>query len=293
MYALTSNRRLLSELARGLPWLCTLLLLAAPIHGRGQCAPSPAYADHLKQLPTQVSGFTLFQQEGLTYLELGCYPEARSSFAKALANADAETGEVKENLTALANMFLDLTSAYEAWRAGSSSEAKSLFLRCSDESVPPEVSVQATFALAEMLLQSRDDATWNLVEPNLKRLDEAGFWQARRYRFLYGLNSDNSSQRIADLYQRLEEETPVQTRLENEVILAEVLRLVGRVSEAALLVTDMDREFGRKAISPDLRGQYVLVCAGIASVQARKGDLAAAARYNRYLAARGDMYAPQ
>jgi hypothetical protein len=193
----------------------------------------------------------------------------------------------------LAQKFLNLTSAYEALNAGHVSEAKSLLLKCSDEGLPPEISVQASFALAELLVQSPDDSVWASLEPDLRRLDATGLWQARRYRLIYGLTPQNADERIGWLSGSLAAATPVQTRLEDEIILAEVLRLAGRVSEAELFAKNIEFEVGRKAISPDLRAQYIRVCAGIASVQARTGDQAAQARYQLYLSALGRMYEAQ
>jgi hypothetical protein len=279
-----------------LPHLGCLVLISLAIFTAGgvrsfaQCVPPPAYSARLQQLNTQVSGFQLYIERGKTYLEIKCLAEARSSFESATTNADTENGEVKENLKALAQKFWDLTSAYEALNAGRIPEAKTLLLRSSDEALPPEISVQAGFALAELLVQSPDESLWAALEPNLKRLDEAGLWQARRYRLIYGLNAQNATDRIARLTGILANDTPVQTRLEDEIILAELLRLAGRTSDAELLAKNIEGEVGRKAISPDLRVQYIRVCAGIASVEARNGDRAAQVRYQIYLSAMGSMY---
>lgn len=290
MYDRISNRPRRLSRFRCLVLLPLAMYTAGGVTSPAQCVPPPAYSARLQQLDTQVSGFQLYIERGKAYLEIKCLGEARSSFESASANADAETGEVKENLKALAQKFLDLTSAYEALNAGRVPEAKTLLLKSSDEALPPEISVQAGFALAELLMQSPDDSLWAALEPNLKRLDEAGLWQARRYRLIYGLSPQNATERIARLTGILATDTPVQTRLEDEIILAELLRLAGRTSDAELLAKEIEYEVGRKAISPDLRVQYIRVCAGIASVEARNGDHAAQARYQIYLSAMGNMY---
>jgi hypothetical protein len=293
MYVQISNRQFhLSHFARTVFVFLAVVPVGA-LRVVAQCAPPPVYAARLQELQTQVSGFDLDEERGRVYLEIKCLSEARSSFEIASANADKEKGEVRENLKALAQKFLDLTSAYEALSAGHVSEAKALLVKCSDESLPPEISVQASYALAELLIQSPDDAVWSSLEPNLRRLDEIGLWQARRYRLVYGLTPQNADERISWLSGNLAAATPVQTRLEDEIILTEVLRLAGRVSEAELFSKDIEYEVGRKAISPDLRAQYIRVCAGIASVQARTGDPAAQVRYQLYLSALGRMYEAQ
>jgi hypothetical protein len=290
MYVQISNRPLRLSHFACLVFASLTIFAVGGIKSDAQCAPPPAYTARLQQLDTQVSGFQLYVERGKAYLEIKCLAEARSSFESASANADSEQGEVKENLKALARKFLDLTSSYEALNAGRIAEAKALLLKCSDEGIPPEISVQASFALAELLVQSPDDTLWPSLEPNMRRLDEAGLWQARRYRLIYGLTAQNATERIEQLTGALASDTPVQTRLEDEIILAELLRLAGRTSEAELFAKNIEFEVGHKAISPDLRVQYLRVCAGIASVEARNGDHAAQVRYQTYLSAMGNMY---
>jgi hypothetical protein len=255
-----------------------------------QCIPPPAYNTRLQQLDTEASGFFLYDERGQIYLALRCFDEARTSFETASANAENEKGDAKKNLKALAQKLLDLTSGYEALSAGRIAEAKTLLLKSSDEALPPEISVQASLSLAELLIQSPDEAVWSVLEPNLRRLDESGSWQARRYLLIYGLTAQNATERITWIADSLADDTPVQTRLEDEIILAELLRLAGRVREAQLLAANIEHDVGRKAISPDLRAQYIRVCAGITSVLARNGDETSRARYQVYLSALGQIY---
>src|ERR1700733_6549567 len=209
---ITSRLRRLSH-ANCLVFVSLTAFLVGALGAAAQCAPPPARAAQLQQLETRVRGFDLDEERGKVYLEIKCLSEARSAFESASKEADKERGEVRENLKALAQKFLDLTSAYEALNAGHVAEAKSLLLKSSDEGLPPEISVQASFALAELLVQSPDETIWSSLEPNLRRLDEAGLWQARRYRLIYGLTPQNADERIGWLFGSLAAATPVQTRL--------------------------------------------------------------------------------
>ena len=267
-----------------------LATVAASGHLFAECHPPPAYEARLQQLKTQVEGFPLAHMEGLAYLELKCWPEARASFAAALANANTQPGDDGLNRVAWAEALLDLTSGYEAWSSGDLNLAKAIFLRRSDEVNPSDVSSLANFALAELLLQSPDDAVWSKLELNLQILDGRGFWQARRYLLIYGLTASNCEERLNMLEKRLEGPSTVQDRLANQILLADILRRSNRVAEAALLVHDIERDVGRKAISPDLRAQYLRTCAAIASQQSRTGDQDAQKRYSIFASAFGALY---
>ena len=118
-------------------------------------------------------------------------------------------------------------------------------------------------------------------------------WIARRYRSLYGFASANAPARIALVEAILRKDLSSRERLENQVLLATLLRKDGRLTEAHLLTADIENQIGDEAVSPDLRAAYVRECAAIASEEARQGDLEATARYQRYLIALGEMYAPR
>src|ERR1700684_229654 len=172
MYVQISSRHLRLFHLACLMFVSLTVFLVGVLGAAAQCAPPPAYAARLQQLETQVRGFFLDEERGKIYLEIQCLSEARSAFESASEGANKERGEVRENLKALAQKFLDLTSAYEALNDGHLAEAKTLLLKSSDEGLPPEISVQASFALAELLIQSPDETLWASLEPNLRRLDE-------------------------------------------------------------------------------------------------------------------------
>jgi hypothetical protein len=268
-----------------------LAIVASCGHLFAECHPPPAYEARLQQLRTEAEGFPLAHMEGLAYLELKCWPEARAAFTAALAKAKTQPGDDGLSRVAWAEALLDLTSGYEAWSSGDLNLARAIFLRRSDEVNPSDVSSLANFALAELLLQSPDDAVWSRLELNLQILDGRGFWQARRYLLIYGLTPSNCKERIPLLEKRLKGPSAVQDTLANQILLADVLRLCDRGAEAALLVHDIDRDVGRKAISPDLRAQYLRTCAAIASQQSRSGDQDAQKQYSIFASALGALYA--
>jgi len=259
----------------------------------GQCQPSAPLAKALQALPSQAVGPALRRTQGLAYLDIHCTEEARAAFQQELDEASHVAPDQQAYQTNLAKILLDLTTAVADWHNGNLKDAKDLFTRLSDPGLPAFVNSRAIFALAELLTQSPDSSTWAQLEPKLKILDEErGLWIARRYRLMYGLTTDNNQTRIGLVETMLRKDLSSRERLENQIILATLMRKAGRLMEARLLTADIESDVGAEAVSPDLRVAYVRECAAIASEEARHGDTEAAARYQRYLLALGEMYAP-
>jgi hypothetical protein len=262
-------------------------IIAAP------CQPSAVMVRAFEALPSQTTGSTLHQREGLAYLDIRCLDEARAAFQQEILDAANLAPEMRESQRGMGQFLLDLTQAFVDWRNGDLNSARVSFLRLSDEAMPRVVNTRAIFALAELLLQAPDDSSWAKLDPKLKELDEnRKFWTARRYRLLYGFAQENAPARIAELEKILSQDLSTRERLENQVLLATLLRKAGRLMEARLLTAEIEDDVGNGAISPDLRAAYVRECAAIASEQARNGDTEAAARYQVYLHALGEMYDP-
>jgi hypothetical protein len=258
-----------------------------------QCQLPEPVAALLQGLPNQLAGPLLYRTEGLTYLDRHCLDEARNAFQQELVEASTIAANQQTSESAVVNFLLDLTKAYVDWQNGNLDQARTIFTALSDDSKPMIVNTRAIFALAEMLMQSPDSLAWVKLEPKLKILDEQGhIWIARRYRLLYGLTTDNAPARITSVENILAGDLPVIERLEDEIILATLLRKAGRLAEARILTADIETDVGNKVISPDLRVAYVRECAAIASDEARHGDSEAAVRYQKYLFALGEMYAP-
>jgi hypothetical protein len=259
----------------------------------GQCQPSAPMVKALQAIPTQTVGANVRETEGLAYLDIRCLDEAQAAFEQEIAESANSAPDKRESQRALGTLLLDLTKAFVDWKDGDLKTAKATFLRFSDEAMPTIVNTRAIFALSELLLQFPDPATWQKLEPKLKILDEQrNLWTARRYRLLYGITAENAPDRIEFLEKLLEQELSTRERIENQVILATLLRKAGRLTEARLLTAYIESSVGDEAIAPDLRATYVRECAAIASEQARQGDQQAAARYTAYLVALGEMYDP-
>jgi hypothetical protein len=60
-----------------------------------------------------------------------------------------------------------------------------------------------------------------------------------------------------------------------------------------LLTRDMEEDVGMKAVSVDLRAEYVRVCMTIAGRQVESGNTKAQVRLEKYQSALREMYAPQ
>jgi len=231
--------------------------------------------------------------QGLVYLDVGCLSEAQTMFEQSKSEAQGESDINRNAQQAWAEYLTDLTKGYEAWRNGNLTLAKTIFGRNADMARPQDVSTRAVFSLAELLMQNPDPEAWADLEPSLAFFDDHGFWQARRYRMVYGFTSANSDARIASMVRSLGENIAVQRQLEDQIILAELLGLVGRWTEAELMAHDIEESVGTKAISVDLRAQYVHVCSMITKQRAQSGDSVAQRHYEKYQSALGEMYAPQ
>lgn len=264
------------------------LFLAASVPGLPQCQLPEPIAKALTNAPNQMSGVVLERERGLTYLDLRCLDEARFAFQQALIDADKLPVDQE-----IIRFLLELTDAFSKWHQGDLTAAKQVLFPLSDFSMPRMVNVRAAFALAELLSQAPDPAMWSSFEPRLRMLDERGMWMARRYRLLYGLNMANSNERITALEAKLQQDLSIQERLQDQVILATLLRKGGRLTEAYLLTANIERDIGLYAISPDLRAAYVTECAAIASEQSRAGNHDATVRYQKYNALRGEIFAPK
>ena len=277
-------------------WVATLVLsyvLDSAAQTAPQCQLSPASAETLTAFSTQTKGSTLHRMQGLVYLEVGCFSEARALFEQSKNEALDETDISRDAQQAWAEYLIDLTQGYEAWKGGNIALAKTIFSRNADMARPQDVNTRAVFALAELLMQNPDPRAWKDLAPSLSYFVEHKFWQAKRYEMVYGFTSANAAARIASLERSLDQNLPVQQRLEDEIILEELLELAGRLTEAELLTHDIEKAVGTQAISPDLRAQYVRVRSAIEKKRADSGDPLAQSRYQKYQSALGEMYAPQ
>ena len=135
---------------------------------QGQCQPSAPLVKALQALPTQATGPALRRTEGLAYLDIHCFDEARAAFQKELDEASRIEPDKRASQTRLATILLDLTTAFEDWHNGDLKEAKDILISLSDPGMPTLVNTRAIFALAELLMQSPDPAAWSQLEPKLK-----------------------------------------------------------------------------------------------------------------------------
>jgi hypothetical protein len=260
---------------------------------QAKCQLSPAVAETLTSFSTQLSGSALHRKEGLLYLDVGCLADARNAFEESKDRAVDEPGFSRAAQQAWADYLLKLADGYEAWKKGDLSRAKSVFVESSDESVPQDANSRAIFALAEVLLQSPDAALWLDLEKKLAIFDERGFWQARRYRLVHGLTTASAPGKIEFLASRLKSDITIQERLEDQILLVEVLTASDHVSEAYLMTQNIERYVGSKIVSLELRVEYVRACITIAEKQVQSGNVQATERLTKYRAALGEMYAPQ
>ena len=271
----------------------SLLSLPCEAQSRPECQLSLNATENLKRMSATLRSAALFLMQGLVYLDSGCLVEADMAFErfkKESVDTDDLTAAAATNW---ANYLLDLSSGYRALKEENLSEAITIFLRCSDEALPSDVYTRAIFALSEVLVQHPDSHVWEILEPRLKLLDDLGYWRARRFRAIYQLTPANGLPQIRSLESRLEARISIQERLEDEIILAEVLDRAGRQSEAALVTQNIERDVGEKAMSRELRIQYVWVCHLIASHQSRTGDADQSQRIQRYQSALSELYASQ
>ena len=272
------------------PSLLVAFLLARAL-GAECSMPSPA-ADAIAKMPNALAGFALHRSQGLVYVNFGCLDEAHQSFEAALSDAGGEPDEDKQGTAQeWAQSLIDYTQALLDWHDGRAAQAKETLLRLSSPTEHPEVNSRAALALAQYLSDQPDDAVWNALRPALAVLGKNGFWEARFYLAIYGLNSGNAPARCAELEEELDDDLPVLQKLELEAILAEVFRRSGSRTQAKLLASQIEDEFGVKVLDPDLRLFFVRLCAGIWSVEARQGNPEGVLRYNDYLAAMNLMLA--
>jgi hypothetical protein len=244
-----------------------------------QCNIPPETQAALAQLPQRLRGFDLAEQQGVVYMDARCFDQARSYFHQALEELPAEglsDGQVRQQ--ALANSLLHLTDGYDAWGRGDLGAAKKIFDANSDESGPLVVNTRAIYALGELLLAEPDPELWEHLEPKLRIFEKNNFWRAHRCLLEYGLNPGNTVTRISSIEAILSSDVNVQTRLQNEIILAEILLRSDRLAEASVMTKDIERDVGRKAIDIDLRLGYLALCLAIAEKQSKNGDPEAAAR---------------
>jgi hypothetical protein len=72
--------------------------------------------------------------------------------------------------------------------------------------------------------------------------EKNNFWRAHRCLLEYGLNPGNTSTRISSIEAILSSDVNVQTRLQNEIILAEILLRSDRLAEASVMTKDIERD---------------------------------------------------
>jgi hypothetical protein len=257
-----------------------------------QCNIPPGTQATLAQLPQRLRGFDLAQQQGLIYMDARCFDQARSYFRQALNELPSESlSDSQLRLQTLANSLIQLTNGYEAWARGDLGEAEKIFDGASDESGPLIVNQRSIYALSELLLGEPDPELWKHLEPKLRIFEKNNFWRAHRCLLEYGLNPGNAPSRISSIETTLSGDVNVQTRLQNEIILAEILLQSGRVAEASVLTKDIERDVGRKAIDIDLRLGYLALCLALAEEQSKHGDQEAAARAHWLRSEMGGIYA--
>jgi hypothetical protein len=173
-----------------------------------QCNITSAYQRDLSGLSNASTGFVLYQQRGLIYLESKCFDDARSSFRRALEELPAETHSVEDRIriTQLGNTLVAMTDGYEAWNRGDLRAAIRVFDRLCDDSAPLVTNVMLVHGMAELLLMDPDPDLWSRLEPKLRIFAEQKFWRARRCLMLYGLNAENAPTRIAQMTSVLDQD---------------------------------------------------------------------------------------
>jgi hypothetical protein len=229
----------------------------------------------------------------MIYLESKCFDEARASFRKALSELPAETHSAEDRIriTQLGNTLVAMTDGYEAWSRGDLRTAIKVFDGLCDDSAPQVTNVMLVHGLAELLLMEPDPELWSRLEPKLSIFSKQKFWRARRCLMLYGLNAENAPMRVAQMVSILDEDLSVKERLQNEIILAEILLRTNRLPEASILTKDIERDVGRKAIDTDLRLGYFVLCSAVADAEAKNGDHEAERRAQWLRSIVGDTYA--
>ena len=268
-----------------------ILVLLIPLFATlcpAQCLlPKPA-ADSLAQLPMQQTGFARYRTEAVTYLEFRCYEEARAAIDRGGCR-DETFPQIQwcKGMTAF-------ISARVAWNQGRLADAKKTLSELNDEAQVQDVNVRAAFALAELLSQYPDPASWERLRPTLEFLGaERDMWRARHYLYTYGLDQSNAPARVRDLTKLVNSGLPIRQHLENLFILGDVLRRAGRSTEALLLVTSTEDDMGKYVVDVELRGAYVRLCAALWDARARQGDPEAVRLAGIYAAALKEIYDPR
>lgn len=255
-----------------------LVLATAAIGCIAQNPTCPAGAAYQPGSPLPGTEVIFYQNVGLQFVNNGCPVQARKAFQQELMASKSLAGSAPQVYAAMIGTFFDLTSAMDAWEAGDYPTATTFFAKTSSAGMPQATQGAAIPLFSRFMLTHFDAATWPGLKSQLEFWDTENFVLARYYLTFIGLSPANGVSRIAELQALLQKNLPEEMRLDDEMILADLLLQVNRVPEADLLTHSIEKDVGDEVWNNDLRLYYLDVCARIATVQAQSGNPQYAAR---------------
>ncbi|HWB86350.1 MAG TPA: hypothetical protein VG675_19570 [Bryobacteraceae bacterium] len=282
--------RILLQLVRGI--LCAALSLwAGPLYGQCSLARgAQAALANLEGLAGQ-PGYA-FRKAGI-YLDSGCYAEARVWFVRARDNVPQDQDDRQQALNAI-NGSIELVDAAGKLRAGHRDEAAADLKHILQTYGLMAVTPRAAVALATLIVTDPNPQIWQVVEEPLRQMADEGWsmWRPKLLLVEHQINAEGTRAAIATLSSNLAQEIPTQRRLMLQVLMAHALRRAGRVTEAAVLLTNIEDEVGENSLDADLRIFYLNLCVDIWQQRSQAGtDPSAAARLNAFQSALRDTAA--
>ena len=223
-----------------------------------------------------------YHNAGVQYVNNGCPVQARKAFQQELAASKSLEGNTAQVYAAMIGTLFDLTSAMDAWEARDYPTATKFFAETSSARMPQATQAVAIPLFSRFMLAHFDAASWPGLKSQLEFWDTENFVLARYYLTFVGLSPANAVSRIAELQELLQKNLPEEMRLDDEMILADLLLHVNRVPEADLLARSIEKDVGDEVWNNDIRLYYLDVCARIATVQAQSGNPQYAARAAAY-----------
>ena len=212
---------------------------------------------------------------GLLYLENQCFSEAR----QALDEAEKELvsrptlNEGNRELLGLVRAARSLTAAEEIARTDPQKSIP-LFVDLLKTNGPSVVTLKARLKLASLL--DPKALAWSDLERELGILADLGYFEAELRLADHFMGTGRHAEAVSRIESHLKKTEGLQASFAFRVLLADLYRRTGRLLEARLMATAVEKEGAEEMLDPYLRIEFLRVQTEIARARVQAGEAGAA-----------------
>ena len=199
--------------------------------------------------------------QALTYADHQCLNEAKALLTEAAAGLAGQSGTRAATLRNLVAAATDYVAALEALGRGERTAALATLQRIVERGTNV-VSLRAAMTLGATLVREAGDDTWKTIEEPLSELSRRGYPEAESLLIERLAHTKGLAAAITNVEKRLAEDLDLQWALTLDVVLIELYTRAGRLVDANLLLSSVERNAAETLL--DLRVRKRLLEAGLA-----------------------------